>query len=403
MAKSNKKPEQNTSKRPKMPAKNPTTSSHPQPSQSLDLSVDQPPLVQEQSAGATSGPPPGSNTTASETPSTPELAPDVSTAVTPPAAPGNQGEQSVPTSVTGIFNELKGMFTNLSLQMTAKMDSVLSEICAVKHDLAETKRFVADIESAVNFNASQITSLEKETIPKMNDEIETKISNVEEKLMLLELHQRKQNLLIYGMPDGKDEDIYKVVAMVICHFLNVSPEEARNIPIINAHRLPSARRDSQPTGPRPIIVRFSHMADRDALLQAYEQPKRGPGPSSSHQPASSAASAHPTQPAPSAQPASPPGHSTAHPRPTPATYAARVGPQPATHLPTLDYSRITIRTDLPPTMKRERGRLASIAFNLRREKKLSTRIRINGTQVYLQTRQTKAGGGPQTPWTVWKE
>ena len=39
--------------------------------------------------------------------------------------------------------------------------------------------------------------------------------------------------------------------------------------------------------------------------------------------------------------------------------------------------RITVRTDLPPKMKRERGRLASVAYKLRKTQQLKTKIVIH--------------------------
>lgn len=49
---------------------------------------------------------------------------------------------------------------------------------------------------------------------------------------------------------------------------------------------------------------------------------------------------------------------------------------------------ITVRSDLPPSMKRERGRLSSIAYKLRQEKKLMTRIKVFNMKVILQRNAT---------------
>ena len=114
--------------------------------------------------------------------------------------------------------------------------------------------------------------------------------------------------------------------------------------------------------PNPIIIRFVHMLDRDNLISAFE-----------HQPRQR--------------------------KPSTASDDHDHGNDPKAR----KYERVTIRTDLPPKMKRERGRLASIAFNLRKDNNLSTRIRINATKVFLQTRKHVKSGETPNAWTSWSE
>ncbi|XP_041471830.1 accumulation-associated protein-like [Lytechinus variegatus] len=227
------------------------------------------------------------------------------------------------------------------------------------------------------------------------------------------------------------------------------------IPIINAHRLPApAQRGNQPASPCPIIVRFSRMADRDRLLQAFEQPRRLPGNQHPALPGQSAQPAHPgqlvqparpgeasqpgqsAQPGQAAQPGRParPGQPAVPAQPGQPAVPAQPGQpavpaqprQPGQHgqsgqpgqpaqqsyvevasesLPNANqrFNRVTIRTDLPAKMKKERGRLASLAYKLRHEKKLATRIRQIGTKIFLQTRQGTANSSVQPNWVNWTE
>ncbi len=55
--------------------------------------------------------------------------------------------------------------------------------------------------------------------------------------------------------------------------------------------------------------------------------------------------------------------------------------------------RITIRTDLPVILKKQRGRLANRAFELRKTHKVQTRIQEKGIDIYLQIRKS-----PNNPW-----
>jgi hypothetical protein len=54
--------------------------------------------------------------------------------------------------------------------------------------------------------------------------------------------------------------------------------------------------------------------------------------------------------------------------------------------PNLRGSRMSVRTDLPPELKKKRGQLASMAYEMRRDEKIQTRIREKGAEVWLETR-----------------
>ena len=136
--------------------------------------------------------------------------------------------------------------------------------------------------------------------------------------------------------------------------LKVSRDEAAGIQLVNAHRLPTSRNNGTPRHSNqqaPIIVRFSKMSDRDRLLQSFERPRQ-------------AREAGDDEP------------------PTP---------------------RIAIRTDLPPSMKRERGRLAAAAYTIRKTQHLATSIRVIGTKVVLLTRKRAANGEAPAKWEEWNE
>ena len=296
---------------------------------------------------------------------------------------------------------MKAMFDDLKDQMNSRFDSVSHDINLIKMELAETKGAIHDLETCVNMNENQIKKVEKEIIPKVTSELEKKNRELEDKITLMELHQRKQNLLLYGVEEERNEDINMIVHGVFAHFLGLDPNTAEKIPLINVHRLPTPQHDKQRAGPRPIITRFVKMADRDRILSAFERPARlrgaPPGPIPVQQPQqqqpqpdgrAGLASDHPQ----------PDGHRPVNELPG-SQQAAGLQSQP---LGRSKFTRVAVRSDLPAIMKRERGRIASLAYKLRQEKKVSTRIRINGTRVYLQTRKPVQSGA-QEPWKTWDE
>ena len=269
---------------------------------------------------------------------------------------------------TAAIGELKSLFSNLSLQLNTKLDHALIELSTIKRDLLDTKQKVADLETSASFTADKISHIEKEELPKIQDKLQKATEELEDKLLILEIHNRKQNLLFYGIPHTRDEDVMSTSRDIISRFLNVTSEEAAEIPIVNAHRLPTSRQGNhqQPgqreAAPDPIIIRFGSMTDRDRLLHAYEGELR---------------------------------------RPRARGFGQQATPEPADRDPTL--RRVSIRTDLPAKLKRERSRLAGVAYQLRREQNLSTRIKVNGAKVLLQTRKKVPAGAPYAPWNTWTE
>ncbi|XP_060580370.1 uncharacterized protein LOC132737133 [Ruditapes philippinarum] len=139
-------------------------------------------------------------------------------------------------------------------------------------------------------------------------------------------HNRKYNLLLYGIKEKNDENIYVTIKEFFKKNLRLSSDAVDQMFFANAHRLPS-----NGTGPKPIIVRFVRMFDRDLVLdQVY-----------------------------------------------------------AGTLPK-GYS---ILVDLPPVMKEQRYKLMQVAYKLRNPadgvNKLKTRILELNDKVILQVRKSR--------------
>lgn len=300
------------------------------------------------------------------------------------SVPESTDNDNAHSDLSQVMDRMNSLFQQLSDQMNGKFDLIIEDISTIKRELRETKGAVMELETSVNINEAKLKEIEKDTIPKLKDELAKKNQALEEKIMLLELHDRKQNLLIYGVNEARGENIYSTVRDVIAHFL--SPQTAANMNMY-AHRLPQPPHTNDKSTPRPIIVRFGNIRDRDELLSAFEQPRRKPD-QAMHR------NAPPTSV--STSQSTPSANDTLQSGQEPST------PEAAT-APVTRYDRVTIRSDLPPVMKRERGRLASLAFKLRKEKHVATRIRISGTRVFLQTRPKPGINGTPAAWKIWNE
>jgi len=77
---------------------------------------------------------------------------------------------------------------------------------------------------------------------------------------LLEKHDPKYNVLIYGLKEEKDEKINERIYDFMVNDLNIEKKRADSIPLANVHRIPS--RDRSHGGPDTVIVRFIHFPDK---------------------------------------------------------------------------------------------------------------------------------------------
>ena len=98
--------------------------------------------------------------------------------------------------------------------------------------------------------------------------LETRVIETEKKNEQLEAQSRRENLKFYGMNEDEDET-WDQSETKIRDYLSteLNMDEAR-IKIERAHRLPGKSK------PRPIIVKFSHFKDKDAVLRKYRVKRR---------------------------------------------------------------------------------------------------------------------------------
>ena len=249
-------------------------------------------------------------------------------------APRMQPEN--PPTMESTIADLQKTFKEFSNRVCTKLD-------AIHEDISAMKKKMSDLEATAEDNSARMLDLEKVKLPQMEKKLLDEIESLKEKLILSEIYQRKSNLLFYGLEKKEGEKVEDVLreAFVI---LGLSIEDARNVALVNAHRLPS-KRNSATNAPEPIIAKFVYMAQRNRLLAAFE---RRPQLSSNDQP----------------------------------------------------NSRISVRTDLPPALKAQRGILATKAYKFRKENNLSTKIAVIGSKVVLFT---KAKDSTTAEWQRYKE
>lgn len=239
--------------------------------------------------------------------------------------------------------EMKAMFTEMDNKISGRIQSLDrkfsevfkefgEELASLKNEVNETKSSVGEvcgkvieIERSIEFQAEAIEQNEI----KQREKIDQTATDLDGKIKML-----NQKLMLLEKQDRK----YNLL------FYGVAEERAENVfekvrllctddlgidseKVNNMYFAHGHRMLREGNeGPKPIIIRFCSYQDRELVLsQAYK----------------------------------------------------------------LAGSRRRILSDLPVEMKRERGRLARVAYNIRQTEKLQTRIRDKGINVFLEVRKDR--------------
>ena len=217
-----------------------------------------------------------------------------------------------------------------------KLDNLNANVTATRKEISEIRDAVAD-------SCARLTAIENESIPQLKQKTSKLERELNDKILQLEIHDRKMNLLIYGVQSKREENVINEVRNIIKD-LGFSDAQTQNIFISNAHRLPRravpvATEQGGGRGPDPIIVRFGAMIDRDSVLQAYQRMNTTRNRTDTRRP------------------------------------------------------KYRIVTDLPAPLKQKRFMLEQKAYQLRKNENKSTRIKLIGVNLHLEARERGSSSG----------
>ncbi|CAC5420973.1 unnamed protein product [Mytilus coruscus] len=151
-----------------------------------------------------------------------------------------------------MINEVK---TDVNVLKT-KYDESQLEITNLRQDFTELEQCVAGMDL-------QIQAIEGEKLQKQKYELQTQMNEIKDQVTLLEKHERKYNVMIYGVDDSNaDENIYSVTRQLFSQNLKIEQRKANAIPIANAHRV-----QTRGSGPKPI-VRFIRYGDKQLIMSS---------------------------------------------------------------------------------------------------------------------------------------
>lgn len=162
------------------------------------------------------------------------------------------------TKFTGMFNDLRQELTTLKTDMGV-----------TNKNLESVSNKVDDIEKSVDFQSKSLDEAKKtqtDSMEKSKQELEAKIKQLDDKLLLMEKHDRKYNLLFYGIKEEKDENVYDKMRELFISDLELDDEKVQSMYFAHGHRLPS-----RSPGPKRIILRFLSFEERELVLSnAYK-------------------------------------------------------------------------------------------------------------------------------------
>ncbi|CAG2192465.1 unnamed protein product [Mytilus edulis] len=185
---------------------------------------------------------------------------------------------SIDSKVTNFSSRLDSVEKNL----TELISDVKSEVGQVKSDLSITNTEVTqlrqdhnELERGVGHLESQFNCLETEKLEKLKLDIDKKLASLKECQVLLEKHDRKYNVLIYGVEQKPNEIIWEVLENLFVKDLGIEKFKADSFPIANAHRIPAKAPVDGTKRPDAIIVRLMHYDDKQFIMaQAYKVAKK---------------------------------------------------------------------------------------------------------------------------------
>ncbi|XP_053406468.1 testis-specific gene 10 protein-like [Mercenaria mercenaria] len=164
------------------------------------------------------------------------------------------------------FDRLDSKFTKVFEDLKKEMNQIKVEVSDTKNEMKDIKHKVTELEQSVGFQAGKYEELEDKQDDKIR-KLHEHLDEMKRKLLLLEKHDRKNNLLFYGFPEEQNEDLKATLKTFFKDKLEINDEKVQKIDFTNCHRLPY-----DGAGPKPIIARFVYFEDRELIYSKALMP-----------------------------------------------------------------------------------------------------------------------------------
>ena len=166
--------------------------------------------------------------------------------------------ETMDTKFTGMFTEYKKEIEDLRQEVKSSR----TEVTEVKTKVKDVSDKVNAVEKSLDFHIKELEEMKKKDIKGAKEYIDEKVAEINQKLLMMEKHDRKYNLLVYGIKEESDESICDKMRDLFVNDLEISQYRVNDMYFAHAHRLPSKKKGV----PKPIIIRFTNYGDRELVL-----------------------------------------------------------------------------------------------------------------------------------------
>ena len=162
-----------------------------------------------------------------------------------------------------------------NLGSNLKVKDVLIELRTMRNSFIDCIHNIyselEDIKASANGHEQKLNKLENEIIPKVDKNIDTSVTAMDNKLVSLQAHGRRLNIIINGIPESKNEDTEAEVKKILVETIKLPVQTVSNILVRDCHRLPKGKNSIH----KPIICAFIQQKHRNEVLsKAYSRGRR---------------------------------------------------------------------------------------------------------------------------------
>lgn len=173
--------------------------------------------------------------------------------------------RNVTDTITEKIETLDQIFSNMFTEIKEDIKGIRTEVLEAKAEVDKVKTKMDEMEVTLEFQEKILTENDenqKANLNKVKAEIDTKLRELNEKILLMEKQDRKYNLLFYGFPEEGSENLFDKLRKVFVKDLEIDSVTVENMYFVHGHRMPVEIQE----GSRPIILRFAHYGDRELVL-----------------------------------------------------------------------------------------------------------------------------------------
>lgn len=170
-----------------------------------------------------------------------------------------------PTLLSSIRSEIQASIDK-SLKMTLE-STIMKEFAYLKSELAT----LSDLKNCLEFLSAEYDCLKSDleasenkikNLTKENISLNSKVSDLTNRLNLIEQHSRETNIEINGLPENKSENLNSIIEQ-LCSVVSVPLQGSDILSCTRVRKLD----DSSPR-PRAVIVKLPTTKHRDVILAA---------------------------------------------------------------------------------------------------------------------------------------